>query len=43
MFINDVHKKEEIKTIALRHLRKFGIKFRPKNARPIQVIKFPYN
>lgn len=38
MFINDVHKKEEIKAIALRHLRKYGIKFRIKNPKPIQVV-----
>lgn len=49
MFINDVHKKEEIKAIALRHLRKYGIKFRIKNSRPIQVMSmnnkviFTYN
>lgn len=38
MFINDVNKKEEIKAIAIRHLRKYGIKFRLKNTRPVQVI-----
>ncbi|XP_030756674.1 uncharacterized protein LOC115882610 isoform X2 [Sitophilus oryzae] len=34
MFINDVNKKEEIRNIAIQHLRKDGIKYRPKKGRP---------
>lgn len=37
MFINDVHKKEEVKTIATQRLRVYGIKYRPKKPRQIQV------
>nr|CAH7753407.1 unnamed protein product [Callosobruchus chinensis] len=40
MFINNVNKKEEIKNIALRNLRKYGIKHRVKASRhPVQVAK----
>ncbi|CAH1992424.1 unnamed protein product [Acanthoscelides obtectus] len=40
MFINNVNKKEEIKSIALRNLRKYGIKHRIKATRhPVQVTK----
>ncbi|VEN39770.1 unnamed protein product [Callosobruchus maculatus] len=40
MFINNVNKKEEIKNIALRNLRKYGIKHRVKATRhPVQVAK----
>ncbi|KAF7272688.1 uncharacterized protein LOC143201564 isoform X1 [Rhynchophorus ferrugineus] len=34
MFINDVNKREEIRNIAVQHLRKYGIKYRPKKGRP---------
>ncbi|XP_060536047.1 rho GTPase-activating protein gacN-like isoform X2 [Cylas formicarius] len=41
MFINDVHKKEEIRNIAIEHLRKYGIKYRPKKCRPAtQALKY---
>ncbi|KAK5647345.1 hypothetical protein RI129_002237 [Pyrocoelia pectoralis] len=36
MFINDVNKKEEIKNIAVKHLRELGVKYRPKKPRNIQ-------
>lgn len=42
MFVNDVHKKEEIRKIALRHLRKYGIKFRCKNSRQPSQVKNYY-
>ncbi|KAH1001122.1 hypothetical protein HUJ04_013373 [Dendroctonus ponderosae] len=35
MFINDVNRKEEIRSIAVQHLRKYGIKYRPKKQRPV--------
>lgn len=38
MFINDVHKKEEIQNIAVQHLKKYGIKYRPKKPRPPQQV-----
>ncbi|KAJ8984189.1 hypothetical protein NQ317_011098 [Molorchus minor] len=40
MFINDVYKKDEIRNIAIRHLRKYGIKYRDKNSRQfVQATK----
>ncbi|XP_031354296.1 rho GTPase-activating protein 11B-like isoform X1 [Photinus pyralis] len=36
MFINDVTKKEEIKNIAVKHLREIGVKYRPKKLRNVQ-------
>lgn len=40
MFINDVHRKEEIRNIAIQHLRKYGIKYRPKKPRPPTQVRF---
>lgn len=39
MFINDVNRKEEIRNIALQHLKKYGIKYRPKKPRPTSQVK----
>nr|XP_023017446.1 rho GTPase-activating protein 11A-like [Leptinotarsa decemlineata] len=40
MFMNDVHKKEEIRNLAVKHLRKYGIKHRAKSCRQsVQVVK----
>ncbi|KRT83583.1 hypothetical protein AMK59_4696, partial [Oryctes borbonicus] len=40
MFLNDVHKKEEIKNLALQDLRHFGIKFRLKKNKQQTVQEF---
>ncbi|XP_044746134.1 rho GTPase-activating protein gacN-like [Coccinella septempunctata] len=34
MFMNDVHKKDEIKEIAIQDLRRIGVKFRRKKSKP---------
>ncbi|XP_066144058.1 rho GTPase-activating protein 11A-like isoform X2 [Euwallacea fornicatus] len=38
MFINDVHRKEEIQNIAVQRLKTFGIKYRAKKARVSQQV-----
>lgn len=37
MFLNDVHKKEEIRNLALQDLKNFGIKFRQKKSKQQNV------
>ncbi|CAG9813716.1 unnamed protein product [Phaedon cochleariae] len=39
MFMTDVHRKEEIRNVAIKHLRKYGIKYRGKTTRHPQAIK----
>ncbi|KAK9869240.1 hypothetical protein WA026_002991 [Henosepilachna vigintioctopunctata] len=40
MFMNDVHKKDEIKEIAIQDLRRMGVKYRRKKAKPtVQEVK----
>ncbi|CAG9764719.1 unnamed protein product [Ceutorhynchus assimilis] len=39
MFMNDVNRKEEIRNIAIQHLKQYGIKYRSKKSRvPVQQV-----
>lgn len=42
MFMNNVHKKEEIRKVAIEDLRNFGLKYRPKKSKQQTQVRIPF-